>query len=54
MIIITTPSPHTKYNVAIEVEKLETVFAICCPTILLVLEGYSERSTSQSPMMTAT
>ena len=28
-------------------ESLKTVFAICFPTTLLVLEGFSERSTSQ-------
>ena len=34
-------------------KSLKTVFAICCPTTRLVLEGFSERSTSQSPMITA-
>ena len=32
------PSPNTKYNVTVEVEKLENRFFICCPTILLVIK----------------
>ena len=48
-------SPHTKYNVTVDVEKLENAsLRCCCPTTLLVLEGLSEKGTSQSPMMTAT
>ena len=49
------PPPHTKYNVTVQkLTNLKTVFAICCPTNLLVLEGFSERKRSQSPMMTST
>ena len=43
-----------QYKVTLDIEKLENRYQYLLSDTLLVLEGFSERITSQLPMMTAT